>query len=352
MAPSTPWINRDDCSVLYFFASLIASLMATASGTFQYAAVRWFYDVSQLGAVTTKGVSPVPWEGNPGIRTAEGPSSNINAVGLQNPGVDHYLEDDLPKLKAINATVIANVAGHCDDDYAEVVSKLDDSPADMLEINVSCPNVSAGGMSVGTDPVALSRLITRLRKLTDKKMIVKLTPNVTDITVPARAAVEHGADALSMINTLKGMRITIRTGKPIIANVTGGVSGPAVLPVGLAAVYRVRTALPEIPIIGLGGIDSGEKALEYLYAGANAVEVGAAALFDVALNQTDQPLVRICVDVELQVEHAVQGFFVEHHDALDNDHVARFDMHGLLHAVACQHGIGRDIDGPARAHHG
>ena len=228
--------------------------VATASGTFQYAAVRWFYDVSQLGAVTTKGVSPVPWEGNPGIRTAEGPSSNINAVGLQNPGVDHYLEDDLPKLKAINATVIANVAGHCDDDYAEVVSKLDDSPADMLEINVSCPNVSAGGMSVGTDPVALSRLITRLRKLTDKKMIVKLTPNVTDITVPARAAVEHGADALSMINTLKDMRINIRTGKPIIANVTGGVSGPAVLPVGLAAVYRVRTALPEIPIIGLGGI--------------------------------------------------------------------------------------------------
>ena len=170
--------------------------VATASGTFQYAAVRWFYDVSQLGAVTTKGVSPVPWEGNPGIRTAEGPSSNINAVGLQNPGVDHYLEDDLPKLKAINANVIANVAGHCDDDYAEVVAKLNDSPADMLEINVSCPNVSAGGMSVGTDPVALSRLITRLRKITDKKMIVKLTPNVTDITVPARAAVESGADAL------------------------------------------------------------------------------------------------------------------------------------------------------------
>ena len=130
------------------------------------------------------------------------------------------------------------------------------------------------------DPVALANLMDRLRPMTDKPMIVKLTPNVTDITVPARAAVEHGADALSMINTLKGMRINIRTGKPIIANVTGGVSGPAVLPVGLAAVYRVRTALPEIPIIGLGGIDSGEKALEYLYAGANAVEVGAAALFD------------------------------------------------------------------------
>ena len=254
--------------------------VGTASGTFQYAAVRWFYDVAQLGAVCTKGVSPVPWEGNPSPRTAEGPASNINAVGLQNPGVDHYLVDDLPKLKTAGAMVIANVAGHCDDDYAEVVAKLDDSPADMLEINVSCPNVTHGGMSVGTDPAALSVLITRLRAMTDKPMIVKLTPNVTDITLPARAAVEAGADALSLINTVVGMRIDIHTGKPVIANVTGGVSGPAVLPIGLARVWQVRSALPEVPIIGIGGIDSGEKALEYLYAGANAVEVGAAALFD------------------------------------------------------------------------
>ncbi|OZG60089.1 diguanylate cyclase [Bifidobacterium lemurum] len=254
--------------------------VGTASGTFQYAAVRWFYDVSQLGAVCTKGASPVPWEGNPSPRTAEGPGSNLNAVGLQNPGIDHYLATDLPQLKEAGAMVIANVAGHSDDEYAEVVAKLADSPADMLEINVSCPNVSHGGMSVGTDPVALGKLITRLRAMTDKPMIVKLTPNVTDITVPARAAVEAGADALSMINTLLGMRIDIRTGEPVIAHVTGGVSGPAVLPVGLAAVYRVRTALPEVPIIGIGGIDTGEKALEYLYAGANAVEVGAAALFD------------------------------------------------------------------------
>ncbi len=254
--------------------------VGTASGTFQYAAVRWFYDVSQLGAVCTKGVSPVPWEGNPSPRTAEGPASNLNAVGLQNPGVDHYLEDDLPKLKKIGATVVANVAGHSDDDYAQVVAKLADCDADMLEINVSCPNVTHGGMSVGTDPVALSKLLDRLRPMTDKPMIVKLTPNVTDITVPARAAVEHGADALSMINTVLGMRLDIRTGEPIIANRTGGVSGPSVLPIGIAAVYRVRTVLPDIPIIGIGGIDSGEKALEYLYAGANAVEVGAAALFD------------------------------------------------------------------------
>lgn len=254
--------------------------VGTASGTFQYAAVRWFYDVSQLGAVCTKGVSPVPWEGNPSPRTTEGPASNLNAVGLQNPGVDHYLVDDLPKLKKIGATVIANVAGHCDEDYCEVVAKLANCDADMLEINVSCPNVTHGGMSVGTDPVALSKLMDKLRPMTDKPMIVKLTPNVTNITEPARAAVEHGADALSMINTLLGMRLNIKTGEPIIANRTGGVSGPAVLPVGIAAVYRVRTALPEVPIIGIGGIDTGEKALEYLYAGANAVEVGAAALFD------------------------------------------------------------------------
>ncbi len=254
--------------------------VGTASGTFQYAAVRWFYDVSQIGAVCTKGVSPVPWEGNPSPRTTEGPASNLNAVGLQNPGVDHYLVDDLPKLKKIGATVIANVAGHCDEDYCEVVAKLADCDADMLEINVSCPNVTHGGMSVGTDPVALSKLMDKLRPMTDKPMIVKLTPNVTNITDPARAAVEHGADALSMINTLLGMRLNIKTGEPIIANRTGGVSGPAVLPVGIAAVYRVRTALPEVPIIGIGGIDTGEKALEYLYAGANAVEVGAAALFD------------------------------------------------------------------------
>ena len=253
--------------------------VATASGTFQYAAVRWFYDVSQLGAVTTKGVSPVPWEGNPGIRTAEGPSSNINAVGLQNPGVDHYLEDDLPKLKAINATVIANVAGHCDDDYVEVVSKLNDSPADMLEINVSCPNVSAGGMSVGTDPVALSRLITRLRKLTDKKMIVKLTPNVTDITVPACGRgkrcrrVEYDQHTARHAHQHSHRRADhrpcdrrrFRTGRAAD---------------GTRAVWKTRSALPNTPIIGIGGIDSGEKALEYLYAGANAVEVGAAALFE------------------------------------------------------------------------
>ncbi|WEV68608.1 dihydroorotate dehydrogenase [Bifidobacterium sp. ESL0775] len=254
--------------------------VGTASGTFQLDACGDYYDVSQMGAICTKGVSPIPWEGNPSPRTAEGPSSMVNAVGLQNPGVDHYLVDELTRLKKLGAMVITNVAGHSDEDYAQVVEKLADSPADMLEINVSCPNVSHGGMSVGTDPVVLSRLIKHLRTLTDKPMIVKLSPNVTDIVQIAHAAVDAGADALSLINTLVGMRIDINTGKPIIANRTGGVSGPAIFPIALSFVWRVRQAIPDIPIIGIGGIDSGEKALEYLYAGANAVEVGAAALFD------------------------------------------------------------------------
>lgn len=194
--------------------------VGTASGTFQLAACRWFYDVSQMGAICTKGVSPEPWQGNPGPRTAETPAGMVNSVGLQNPGVDHYLVDELPKLKDLGATVITNVAGHSDDEYAEVVAKLADSRADMLEINVSCPNVNHGGMSVGTDPEALHRLIDRLRKITSKPMIVKLSPNVTDITTIARAAVDAGADALSLINTLVGMRIDIRTGEPILSNRT------------------------------------------------------------------------------------------------------------------------------------
>ena len=256
--------------------------VGTASGTFSLDASGWFYDVSQLGSVTTKGVAAIPWQGNPVSRLAESPAGTINAVGLQNPGVDVYLKDELPRLKELGATVITNVAGHSDDDYATVVSKLADSPADMLEINVSCPNVSAGGMSSGTDPVSLKNLITNLRDLTNKPMIVKLTPNVTDIVSIAQAAVSAGADALSMINTYVGMRIDVKTGKPIIANVTGGVSGHAVHPMAVACVYKVRKALPQIPIIAMGGVYSGEDALEFLYAGANAVEVGTAALADPA----------------------------------------------------------------------
>ena len=248
--------------------------VGTASGTFQYAAVRWFYDVSQLGAVCTKGASPVPWEGNPSPRTAESPAANINAVGLQNPGIDHYLAEDLPKLKAAGAFVISNVAGHCDDDYAAVVEKLADSDADMLEINVSCPNVSAGGMSVGTDPVALANLMDRLRPMTDKPMIVKLTPNVTDITQMARAVEEAGADAVSLINTLTGMAIDVEKRQPLLGNITGGLSGPAVKPIALRMVYQAAQAV-SIPVIGMGGIQTGEDVAAFLLVGASAVEIGA-----------------------------------------------------------------------------
>lgn len=254
--------------------------VGTASGTFNLDACGRFYDVSQLGSVSTKGVSPVPWEGNPVPRSAESAAGTVNAVGLQNPGVDVYLNDELPRLKHLGATVVTNVAGHSDEDYCQVVEKLADSPADMLEINVSCPNVSSGGMAVGSDPYALERLMKKLRPLTDKPMIIKLTPNITDMTEVARAAEANGADALSMINTFVGMRINTQTGKPIIANITGGVSGPAIHPMALAFVYRVRQALPKIPIIGIGGIATVDDALEFLYAGANAVEVGSAALID------------------------------------------------------------------------
>ncbi|MFT8530935.1 MAG: dihydroorotate dehydrogenase [Bifidobacterium aquikefiri] len=254
--------------------------VGTASGTFNVEACSRFYDVAQMGAVSTKGVSIIPWEGNPTPRTAETPAGTVNSVGLQNPGLDHYLANDLPMLKRMGANVITNVAGHSDEDYIQVVERLADKPCDMLEINVSCPNVSHGGMSVGTDAKALHHLIGALRNITDKPMIVKLSPNVTDIVGIAKAAVDAGADALSLINTLVGMRINTTTGRPILANITGGVSGPCIFPIALSFVWRVRRALPDIPIIGIGGISNGDNALEYLYAGANAVEVGAAALLD------------------------------------------------------------------------
>ena len=248
--------------------------VGTASGTFQYAAVRWFYDVSQLGAVCTKGASPVPWEGNPSPRTAESPAANINAVGLQNPGIDHYLAEDLPKLKAAGAFVISNVAGHCDDDYAAVVEKLADSDADMLEINVSCPNVKEGAIAFGQKADALYNITSEIKKKAKQPIIMKLSPNVTDITEMAKAAETAGSDALSLINTITGMKIDIHRRKFVLANKTGGMSGPAIKPVAVRMVYQTAQAV-KIPIIGMGGIANAEDAIEFLLAGATAVSVGA-----------------------------------------------------------------------------
>jgi dihydroorotate dehydrogenase (NAD+) catalytic subunit len=255
--------------------------VTTAAGTFSVAESGKYFDPAELGAVTTKGVSAKPWAGNPTPRIAETPSGMLNAVGLENPGVDAYIAGDLRVLKDRGATVISNVAGHSEDEYVYVCRRLDATDADMLELNVSCPNVREGGMAFGTDADTLARLVGKVRAVTDKPLIVKLSPNVTDITKLAVAAERAGADALSLINTLLGMRIDTRTGKPILANITGGLSGPAIRPVAVRMVYEVARCV-SVPVIGMGGIMTGEDALEFLLAGASAVAVGTAALIDPA----------------------------------------------------------------------
>jgi dihydroorotate dehydrogenase (NAD+) catalytic subunit len=205
----------------------------------------------------------------------------LNAVGLENPGVDAYIAGELRALKDGGATVIANVAGHSEDEYIKVCRRLDATDTDMLELNVSCPNVREGGMAFGTDADTLARLVGKVRAVTDKPLIVKLSPNVTDIAELAAAAERAGADALSLINTLLGMRIDTRTGRPILANTTGGLSGPAIRPVALRMVYEV-TRRVSVPVVGMGGIMTGEDALEFLLAGASAVAVGTVALIDPA----------------------------------------------------------------------
>jgi dihydroorotate dehydrogenase (NAD+) catalytic subunit len=252
--------------------------VTTAAGTFAVSA-NSAYDLNALGAITTKGVSSVPWAGNPTPRIAETYGGMLNAVGLENPGVDAYINEELKQLKEMGVIVIANVAGHSTEEYLEVVRKLDLTDVDMLELNVSCPNVKEGGMAFGTDAHAVAALTDEAKKLTGKPVIVKLSPNVTDITEIAAAAEQAGADALSLINTLLGMRIDIKTGKPILANTTGGLSGPAIKPVAIRMVYQVARRVT-IPIIGMGGIMTGKDALEFLQAGATAVAVGTAALID------------------------------------------------------------------------
>ena len=246
-----------------------------ASGTFgsgqEYSE---FVDLNQLGAVVTKGVANVPWPGNPTPRITEVRSGMLNAIGLQNPGIDVFIERDIPFLKKYDTKIIVNVCGRTTADYVEVVEKLSDQPVDMLEINVSCPNVKHGGMGLGTQPELAKHITQMCKNVAKKPVYVKLSPNVTDIVAIAKAVEEGGADGLVMINTLLGMRIDLKTGKPVLANVTGGLSGPAVKPVGIRCVYQCARQV-NIPIIGVGGITSSEDVLEYLLAGASAVEVGA-----------------------------------------------------------------------------
>ncbi|HBB61936.1 MAG TPA: dihydroorotate dehydrogenase, partial [Lachnospiraceae bacterium] len=252
----------------------------TASGTFG-SGVEYsdFVDLSRLGAVVTKGVSDVPWEGNPVPRVAEVYGGMLNAIGLQNPGVEVFCQRDIPYLKQFDTKIVVNVCGHTEQEYVRVVDRLADEPVDLLEINISCPNVKAGGITFGTNPRGVENITRELKRHAKQPLIMKLSPNVTDIAEIARAAEAGGADAVSLINTLTGMKIDVNRRTFVLANKTGGMSGPAVKPVAVRMVYQVAQAV-QIPVIGMGGIASAEDALEFILAGATAVSVGTANFYD------------------------------------------------------------------------
>ena len=248
----------------------------TASGTFgsgaEYAE---FVDLNKLGAVVTKGVANVPWPGNPTPRVAEVYGGMLNAVGLQNPGIDLFIQRDIPFLKKYDTKIMVNVCGHSTEEYIEVVERLRDQPVDLLEINISCPNVKEGGIAFGQDPKAVEAITKEMKKHAAQPVIMKLSPNVTDITEMARAAEAGGADGLSLINTITGMKIDIHRQKFVLANKTGGMSGPAIHPVAVRMVYQTAQAV-KLPIVGMGGIMNAEDALEFIMAGASAVSIGTA----------------------------------------------------------------------------
>ena len=248
----------------------------TASGTFGSGAeYSEFVDLNKLGAVVTKGVANVPWAGNPTPRVAEVYGGMLNAVGLQNPGIDVFIERDIPFLKKYDTKIMVNVCGHSTEEYIAVVERLRDQPVDLLEINISCPNVKEGGIAFGQDPKAVEAITREMKKYAAQPVIMKLSPNVTDITEMARAAEAGGADGLSLINTLTGMKIDIHRRNFVLANKTGGMSGPAIHPIAVRMVYQVAQAV-KLPIVGMGGIMNAEDAIEMILAGATAVSVGTA----------------------------------------------------------------------------
>ena len=250
--------------------------VTTASGTFgsgrEYSE---FVDLNKLGAVTVKGVSNVPWKGNNTPRIAETYGGMLNSVGLQNMGVDNFIENDIPFLRQYHTKIIVNVCGHTIEEYCQTVEKLSNADVDLLELNISCPNVTEGGITFGTDIKMVQKVVSEVKRYAKQPLIVKLTPNVTDITENAKAAVYGGADALSLINTLQGMKIDIHKKKAVLANKIGGFSGPAVKPVAVRMIYQVAKAV-NVPIIGMGGICNGEDAIEFIMAGATAVAIGTA----------------------------------------------------------------------------
>lgn len=252
----------------------------TASGTFGSGEeFSEFVDLNRLGAVVTKGVANVPWQGNPTPRVAEVYGGMLNAIGLQNPGIDLFIERDIPFLKKYDTKIVVNVCGHTTEEYVEVVERLATQPVDLLEINISCPNVKEGGIAFGQDPKMVEAITGEIKKHAAQPVIMKLSPNVTDITEMARAAEAGGADAVSLINTLTGMKIDVKRRSFVLANKTGGMSGPAVHPIAVRMVYQTAQAV-KIPIVGMGGIMTAEDAIEMILAGATAVSVGTANFSD------------------------------------------------------------------------
>ena len=258
----------------------------TASGTFGYGTeYADFMDISRLGAIIVKGTTLAPRQGNPYPRMAETPSGMLNAVGLQNKGVDYFVDHIYPEVQKIGTAIIVNVSGSCIDDYvqtASIINTLDDIPA--IELNISCPNVKQGGMAFGVNPDSAAQVVSAVRKAYDKTLIVKLSPNVTDITEIARAVEGAGADSVSLINTMLGMAIDAEKRRPILSTVTGGMSGPAVKPVALRMVWQTAKAV-KIPVIGLGGICSATDAIEFLLAGASAIQIGTANFIDPSISE-------------------------------------------------------------------
>jgi len=266
----------DDYMAVSFAGVALKNPVVTASGTFGSGREYGKYiDLNCLGAITVKGVSDEPWKGNPVPRIAETSGGMLNSIGLQNRGVRHFINNDLPFLRQYDTKIIVNVCGHTLSQYCSVVEKLSECDVDMLELNISCPNVEEGGLSFGTDSRVVERIVKAVRHYAKQPLIVKLSPEVTDITEIAKAAVYSGADALSLINTLRGMKIDIYKQKAILANKIGGYSGPGIMPIAVRMVYEVFKAV-DIPIIGMGGISNFEDALEFIMAGASAVAVGTA----------------------------------------------------------------------------
>lgn len=273
--------------------------VVTASGTFGFGREYGeYFDLNELGAISVKGLTLAPREGNKAPRIAETPAGILNSVGLQNPGVEHFIKLELPELKKQTAKIIANMAGNTIEDYCQMAERLSDSDVDMLEMNISCPNVKEGGVAFGTNAATVEKITSQVKKHTKKPLIVKLSPNVTDIAEMARAAQAGGADALSLINTLLGMKIDIYSRRPVLANNVGGLSGPCVKPVAVRMVWQVANAV-SLPIIGMGGIMSGEDAIEFILAGASAVAVGTGMFKD--------PL------LPLKVKEEIRSYMVNYH---------------------------------------